>query len=352
MQGDAPRLLPNSLPPAPAPLAHPSPTPPSQLRDLSTSIGASRVPLPEETYPRNHVTLQHAASGWRLTVDTAGALRAWSMAQEADPWHARADGRPCDATSFDWTYSGGAYRGDYPATAGGEESWVVSGGGSEQGGSSSSERGGSGSEHGGSGSGRSAAPALPLDRLRRRDVPILFYASVPLYADELHDRGRTEVSVKLRVMPDSALLLLRRYTRIDGVCVSLRDVRWFLELGDQGAARITLLRDTQERSASMAQLRALLGLPPLELTSPMLCADRLAAAARVAGCWLPPWLAAADARAGAGADAASPQEAEATAAPPAPARLAPLGLDVSAEEVYAVLPEPAAASIARVAIGA
>jgi hypothetical protein len=54
----------------------------------------------------------------------------------------------------------------------------------------------------------SALTELPLGRLTARG-PILYYADVCLYEDELHDRGHVSSRVKLRVMEDAFLLLMR-----------------------------------------------------------------------------------------------------------------------------------------------
>lgn len=48
-------------------------------------------------------------------------------------------------------------------------------------------------------------PAGPgvIDRglLQATEQPILFYADVPLYEDELHDHGAVQLAAKIRVMP-------------------------------------------------------------------------------------------------------------------------------------------------------
>lgn len=53
--------------------------------------------------------------------------------------------------------------------------------------------------------GRRWEPAGPgvIDRelLQATEQPILFYADVPLYEDELHDNGAVQLAAKIRVMP-------------------------------------------------------------------------------------------------------------------------------------------------------
>lgn len=75
---------------------------------------------------------------------------------------------------------------------------------------------------------------MPL--LLRRD-PILFFHSITLYSDDLHDKGTVEVSVKIRVMPRCFLVLLRRFLRIDGGEASVRDVRYCHVFQWQGPGR-------------------------------------------------------------------------------------------------------------------
>lgn len=74
--------------------------------------------------------------------------------------------------------------------------------------------------------------------LRRQD-PILFFDSVDLYQDELHDLGESSVSVKTRVMDTCFLILLRFWLRIDAERVKLVDTRFFHEFGQDFVLRQT-----------------------------------------------------------------------------------------------------------------
>lgn len=339
-----------------------------ELDSLRSAIGAERVPLPEECYPRNGLNIRHEDSGWTLSLDTVGMLRAWNRAQHECGRYVGQDGDACDATSFDWTYNGFCYDGDVKSSAGDVAT-------AKDTASSTSGMSTVQTDDGHSTNSQPSSLSLPLDKLRRRDVPILFFASVPLFTDELHDRGRTEAVVKLRVMEDCFLVLLRLYTRIDGVSVFLRDVRWYGGIppqmhrggGDESQLRPVLLKDVQVRTATMADLRAAMGLPPLDFTTPMLVADRLAAAARQRG-EQPPWVRGANASAseavtssaagaapcseadgrrsavastaavsalGGGSPLSAPRAFPSVAPDQLPATL--LRLDVSADEVYAAL---------------
>lgn len=59
-------------------------------------------------------------------------------------------------------------------------------------------------------------PAGPgvIDRglLQATEQPILFYADVPLYEDELHDHGAVQLAAKIRVMPTCVRALIDGYT--------------------------------------------------------------------------------------------------------------------------------------------
>ena len=72
--------------------------------------------------------------------------------------------------------------------------------------------------------------SIDWELLKRTDVPILFYGSVQLFEDDLHDAGIVSCSVKFRVMSDCFLVLLRHVVRVDRVAVSCRDVRVFHKL--------------------------------------------------------------------------------------------------------------------------
>lgn len=83
---------------------------------------------------------------------------------------------------------------------------------------------------------------IPIAELMRQD-PILFYAEIPLYEDELHDNGMSQVTVRVvrfllsspvygayssaaqRVMPGSFFLLSRFSLRVDNVLFRTYDTR-------------------------------------------------------------------------------------------------------------------------------
>jgi len=67
---------------------------------------------------------------------------------------------------------------------------------------------------------------IPLAELSRQD-PILFYAEVPLFEDELHDNGASSLIVRIRVMPTSLFILLRFTLRVDNVLFRTQDTRLY-----------------------------------------------------------------------------------------------------------------------------
>ncbi|KAJ3894198.1 type 2A phosphatase activator TIP41 [Lentinula edodes] len=75
---------------------------------------------------------------------------------------------------------------------------------------------------------------IPLAELTRPD-PILFYAEVPLFEDELHDNGSSALIVRIRVMPTCIFILSRFTLRVDGVLFRTFDTRIYSSLeNDEG----------------------------------------------------------------------------------------------------------------------
>ena len=212
-----------------------------ELAALAAELGTRGAPLPEMTYPVAllDITLPAARPGGarlRLTVNAAGALRCWQAAQAAE--HA-ALATPLGPKSFDWTYTT-AYDGDLTVVP-----------------PDAAEAAAGAAAAAARGTdvvvvpvvtpvANAASEGLPMERLRRRD-PILFAAAIPLYGDDLHDRGLVEVSLKLRVMGDFFFLLVRAFLRLDRVRVWLRDVRWFYDFDTR-----RLVKDVQVRRGDAA----------------------------------------------------------------------------------------------------
>jgi type 2A phosphatase activator TIP41 len=185
------------------------------LDALSSALALGAVPLPEMTFAANFLEVRHAASGFAVRFDAAGALGAWHAAQVASSAVVAGAALPVDVTNYDCTYTT-AYEGDGAALPRAAR----------------------------------ADARLPLERLREQP-PILAYARVPLFASDLNDRGVVEALVKLRVMDDAFLLLFRAYTRLDHVRVRLHDVRLYHAFGAP-----SVLKDVQLRVAAVADVVA------------------------------------------------------------------------------------------------
>ncbi|KAG6813440.1 hypothetical protein H0H92_011137 [Tricholoma furcatifolium] len=162
---------------------------------LHASLG---FPLPEMTFGRNHLTLEHRPSGWKYTFTTEAALQTVRNGElregdggvkvgYADEWlksRFTKSGRtgpssnlPMPKTAptkvYDWTYTA-AYKGNGRSGAPSDgfiASWTQA-------------------------DPNNSSHAIPMAELTRPD-PILFYAEVPLFEDELHDNGSSSLIVRI-----------------------------------------------------------------------------------------------------------------------------------------------------------
>ena len=170
--------------------------------------------LPEAIFLKNTLVVAHEASGARLSFDAEGALLHWLRnslvhgaggltvpAAHLGSWkekvleQAQQTG-DAGRRDWDWTYST-EYAG-LGADAGGRPlAW-------------SAHRGG----------------GIDMALLRRRE-PILFFADLPLYQDDLHDNGASEARLRIRVMPSCFFVLLRHWLRVDGMLIRQHDARFF-----------------------------------------------------------------------------------------------------------------------------
>ncbi|KAH7923654.1 TIP41-domain-containing protein [Leucogyrophana mollusca] len=190
---------------------------------LQASLGFA---LPEMTFGNNYLSLEHIPSGWKFTFDTASALKGVKEGElvdgdggvkvgYADAWlKSRTDpgtNLPLPTTMaakpYDWTYTT-TYAGHHPRHS--SESplepsisepikWTA------------------------------ADPdqpfhSIPMAELTRPD-PILFYAEIPLFEDELHDNGSSSLLVRIRVMPTCIFILSRFTLRVDNVLFRTHDTR-------------------------------------------------------------------------------------------------------------------------------
>ncbi|KIJ37389.1 hypothetical protein M422DRAFT_178102 [Sphaerobolus stellatus SS14] len=184
----------------------------SESDELQASLG---FPLPEMTFGNNSLVIRHNPTGWEYQLDATHALKQVRGGElqpgdggvrvgYADAWlKSRLDpdaSSPFPQTSptkpYDWTYTS-----MYPGhvTSGEKFNFVPA-------------------------DPESPRHAIPIAELTRQD-PILFYAEVPLYEDELHDNGMSQVTVRVRVMPGAFFLLARFTLRVDNVLFRTYDTR-------------------------------------------------------------------------------------------------------------------------------
>ncbi|KDQ64440.1 hypothetical protein JAAARDRAFT_145155 [Jaapia argillacea MUCL 33604] len=178
---------------------------------LQASVG---FPLPEMTFGRNHLELEHRPSGWKYVFRTEDALKGVKNGElgegdggvkvgYADAWlKSRTD--PSSLLPLPKTVATKPYDWTYTTTYGGHQlskspTWIPAN--SEQ------------STH-----------SIPIAELMRPD-PILFYAEIPLFEDELHDNGSSHFLVRIRVMPTCVFILSRFTLRVDGVLFRSHDIR-------------------------------------------------------------------------------------------------------------------------------
>ncbi|EPQ59182.1 TIP41-domain-containing protein [Gloeophyllum trabeum ATCC 11539] len=210
---------------------------------LQASVG---FPLPEMTFSRNSLELVHRPSGWKYSFNTQDALRAVKNGElgegdggvkvgYADAWLKSRTGPsselPMPETSptkpYDWTYTT-----TYAGQAGGPEasaSWIEA-------------------------DKENKSHVIPIQELMRPD-PILFYAEIPLFEDELHDNGSSNLLVRIRVMPTCVFILSRFTLRVDGVLFRTYDTRLYHSFSSSPP---TILRESSGWEAPYDRVKRLL----------------------------------------------------------------------------------------------
>ncbi|KAG6891687.1 hypothetical protein C0992_010090 [Termitomyces sp. T32_za158] len=190
----------------------------SECHELQTSLG---LPLPEMTFGRNILTLEHRRSGWKYSFTTEGALRKVRNGElqegdggvkvgYADKWLKSRIGPTStlpmpptvQAKPYDWTYTT-AYTGHESSNV----SWIQA-------------------------DPDNPSHAIPMAELTRPD-PILFYAEIPLFEDELHDNGSSNLLIRIRVMPTCIFILSRFTLCVDNVLFRTFDTRIYHSFASQ-----------------------------------------------------------------------------------------------------------------------
>ncbi|OSX59425.1 hypothetical protein POSPLADRAFT_1059611 [Postia placenta MAD-698-R-SB12] len=184
-----------------------------ELDSLQANVGG--IPLPEMTFGNNSLELKHNASGWQCLFDTEEALKGVKNGElaegdggvkvgYADAWLKSRTGPSSElpmpktvATKpYDWTYTT-VYAGHQMSSN--PILWQLA-------------------------DLDNPSHTIPLAELTRQD-PILFYAEIPLYEDELHDNGSSHILVRIRVMPTCFFILSRFTLRVDNVLFRTYDTR-------------------------------------------------------------------------------------------------------------------------------
>ncbi|KAK2466009.1 hypothetical protein APHAL10511_001650 [Amanita phalloides] len=194
-----------------------STNPISSAQDCDVLQALLGLPLPEMTFGSNYLTLHHHPTSWKYTFDIKGALGSVKKGElgpgdggvkvgHADKWlQSRTDPSsllPMPKTvvtkPYDWTYTS-TYPGHIIGDAFNTIPWRAADPGN-------------------------ASHAIPMAELTRQD-PILFYAEIPLYEDELHDNGSSALLIRIRVMPACIFILSRFTLRVDHVIFRTFDTR-------------------------------------------------------------------------------------------------------------------------------
>ncbi|KAI9457015.1 type 2A phosphatase activator TIP41 [Lactarius psammicola] len=180
----------------------------AQCDALQASLG---IPHPEMMFGNNLLQITHRPSGWTYAFRAEDALRGVKSGPlgdgdggvkvgYAEAWlKSRFHCRRWFATKpYDWTYTT-TYAGSLDDAGSGNAQWT------------SSEP-------------SNAHHSIPIAELSRPD-PILFYAEIPLFDDELHDNGASHLLVRIRVMPTCIFILSRFTLRVDNVLFRAHDTR-------------------------------------------------------------------------------------------------------------------------------
>ncbi|PSR93800.1 hypothetical protein PHLCEN_2v4695 [Hermanssonia centrifuga] len=150
------------------------------------------MPLPEMTFGNNSLELKHQPSGWNYVFTTMDALKsvkngeltegdggvkvgyadAWLQSRSTGPLSQVPMPKTAPTKPYDWTYTT-MYPGHALASSSSLISWQTA-------------------------DSDNPSHTIPLAELTRQD-PILFYAEIPLFEDELHDNGASHLLVRIRL---------------------------------------------------------------------------------------------------------------------------------------------------------
>eukprot|EP00924_Labyrinthula_sp_SR-Ha-C_P014586 augustus_masked-scaffold_34-processed-gene-2.30-mRNA-1 protein AED:0.31 eAED:0.33 QI:0/-1/0/1/-1/1/1/0/606 len=185
----------------------------AEMQTLKESGEYLDFPFPEETFIGNFLSVENS-SGLCLQFDAKGALkgvhlrnthyknheRSQVKLKNAENWRQRRDQNGNTFTEleaiYDWTYTTSFS----VEVANSNKDFVNS------------------------------VDKVDLELLKQYE-PILFYAEVPIYEDDLGDFGIAKYSVKIRVMKSCYFVLARFFLRVDGEFLRVYDTRLFHKFG-------------------------------------------------------------------------------------------------------------------------
>ncbi|KAF8318260.1 type 2A phosphatase activator TIP41 [Clavulina sp. PMI_390] len=234
----------------------------SSTLPISNSIEISQIqdaldglPLPEMPFGNNSLVITNQALNWKYEFTTLEALRGVKLGElqpgdggvqvgyakewlqsRSSPSSANPMPKVVQAKPFDWTFTT-TYSGHISSQSGDEPDAPRFVPGDP---SNTSHR-------------------IPIEELSRPD-PILFYAEIPLFEDELHDNGAASYMIRARVMPTSFFALARFSLRVDGVLFRIHDTRIYHSFASNPPL---IVRETSGWEASYKTIKNFLPTPDL-----------------------------------------------------------------------------------------
>ncbi|KAI4519051.1 TIP41-domain-containing protein [Schizophyllum commune Loenen D] len=245
-----------------------------QCAQLQSSLDLPAIP--EMTFGGNFLLLEHRPSGWKYTFTCEDALRGVKKDEDAngkgmikvnyaDAWMKNPNSslpmpKTAQTRPFDWTFTT-TYKGHQltsdpappkPRPASAEFKWQPA-------------------------DPTNTSHAIPLAELTRPD-PIVFYAEIPLFEDELHDNGASSLLVRIRVMPACIFILARFTLRVDNVLFRTYDTRIYSSHAPGPNGKTVVVRESGGWEAEYSKVKQLLPDPNdlTPLTNPTWIAQVLA----------------------------------------------------------------------------
>ncbi|KAL1741001.1 TIP41-like family-domain-containing protein [Schizophyllum fasciatum] len=240
--------------------------------------------IPEMTFGGNFLLLEHRPSGWRYTFTCEDALRGVKKDEDAngkgmikvnyaDAWMKSRLPMPKTAQTrpLDWTFTT-TYKGHQLTP---EDEWPSAPAYADEGAESDAE------DDQPAASSPSPATvdlkwqpadptnsshAIPLAELTRPD-PIVFYAEIPLFEDELHDNGASSLLVRIRVMPTCIFLLARFTLRVDNVLFRTHDTRIYSSYTPGPNGKTVVVRETGGWEAEYGKVKQVRSSPEINAPS-------------------------------------------------------------------------------------